>query len=278
MKYLPIVAFSFCTILYSCNNANNNDTDIKIIEQPTKKTEQIVNPQIVELKQYSFVLIKRYANGNFAGDGTGFFLRYKSKLYFITNKHVAYENKPSSLHIGLKDGRTYNIFVRNHPQDSFTNKMLDNIDLAAFPIKENGISFPEVSDFVDLQYADKTPNEYVLWGYIGDTLNKSKADLHNTLFQGKYLNEDSLIRKNITYDSSKYTIIQFKNQFKKIHFFIPFRVYKGLSGSPVFGIFNKNGRKIVTFLGVVNLGLEGGKIGKGINAKTILDYLDDLNY
>jgi len=273
IKYLAFVFKSmvYCAAIISCNSAEHNedvengiDTSIVNLKAPTIP----VSPEVELMKKYSELVWALDKNDKALMQGTGFFLTYKRQLFFITNKHVAYPENASYLQIFLDSG-SYIIKFSDFPTDT-----IKDTDLAAFRITDRTFPYHDVADAFDLTYLSKTPISYIAWGFPEPTHKSDTLAYNEKLFTGPFISSDDLAEKTFKASNPNVTVngIHFSDQTGS--FLLPFPLVHGMSGSPIFGVFIEPNREVVKFVGIVKQTDTIHKLGRGIPASTITDYLN----
>lgn len=96
----------------------------------------------------------------------------------------------------------------------------------------------DLTNLIDSAYFSKTPEQYLIWGYIGDSRLTNNINITSHLIRQDYIDQ------NIFFvDSLRIPLNGVKKIFKDMHFLVAAPIHKGMSGSPVWLKQSKRNKK-----------------------------------
>ena len=221
-----------------------------------RSTKQI-SSTTYDLEKHSYLLILTKKNQNnpssyeVIGDGTGFFVREKGKLFLISANHVFTGNDPIRVSKGkiTPDLMTFYYQIKGQENLAFQNIYLDSIqkssppmyyrkyaDILAYPINlQKGAQVNTIEAFFNDQCIPQRGDSVFFWGFPSDKANINQS-LKNYIIDKK----PAMKYSGIFLDSDS------------IHFISTPTVGYGASGAPVFIKQINNKSEKIFFLGVLS--------------------------
>jgi hypothetical protein len=243
------------------------------------------------LSQYARVVLL-LKNSKPVASGTGFFLKYKNRIYFITNYHVATgynafnSNQWADTDEILVSMPIDNKFIPIFPQRDFDiERRIHNYDYPDLYIvrltfksasDSLAVNFAEISEFVDTSFFNTTPNKVLMLGFPDESIDTNFVG-HTNFVTTYLINNPDTLKGGFTTDASddfKEIMIAKSTQ---INMLVGNTGIKGgMSGGPVFGEFKTKRKFIYRFLGVTFGGNTQIKVGKIIKARSLINFVDSI--
>jgi len=264
--------------------------------RPVNKDEKKVTPigqNYDSLKTHSrFVVL--FKNRKQVTNGTGFFLRFGGKVFFVSNYHTATGFNPfqniqiaecDQIAVCINPDSTYQFATFEIKRNKVLEdkiKRLDYPDLFVIEVDTKTHNFPErwkeidVSTLIDSSYYDIVPNRVLVFGFPEDKnpkLTIGNGEWVITSYRSDY---DTL--KSIFTPNEALGIVDFNTyifRYKGLNFMIDRGTTReGMSGSPVFGEFEAGTAKTYKLLGVLFGGNTILNIGEVVRIKKVLEIID----
>src|SRR5437868_3054339 len=231
------------------------------------------------LVKYSYVVVRGENNDGYFS-GTGFYIRNGSKIFFITNYHVAtgYDARSSivirtqdSIKISFSHADIPNVFslkpIRNKNEEFYIQDLIKpdlwvaGLDTQAVAKLSKGIKIFDVNDFIDEKYFDSIPRNVIIYGYPGNKISNEKVK--GELVMAYYIDNPDTLKNILTPGHNPKEVI---DKFRNLYFLTSNSSLRpGMSGSPVYGEFLINGQLRLKFICVacgINSNLKTGEIIK----------------
>lgn len=212
---------------------------------------------------------------NFVANGTGFLIKKNNIYYIVTNYHVysgfdAIHNKTLTLFdIGLisfdsvkKGENLYHFKIETKREESYEqcikNEMCPDINFyGIIDADSSSLNFFDLTPFLDRSYFNIEPQKLFCWGFpSNDKKHQPKIAIGTPV---NFYNPENK-----------------SPAFKLYKFLQNFGIEEGMSGAPVFGVYEKNDKKVVKLYGLVAMGNKDKNSLVIVKAWTIQKMLDAL--